>query len=181
MASTDLTAGSGQRHAPEKHRSDIIVRGTPQRARLFRRDSWPRVPYRLTLAHTGCRTSTTSAVVSATQCKGHCHTDTSFNLRRPGMVMRSMVAAAKAVKLSWFPDVYTTVLFKPVAIRHEYGRNVYTFLSRGLSSPSQHPCTPPRSRRGWRRCSPSLPCGHHKGRRHRWPSCRPMRSSGPSM
>jgi hypothetical protein len=102
-ASTDLTAGSGQRNAPENKRSEINVRGKPHRARLFRCDSRPREPYRLTLAHTGCRTSKTSAFVSATQCKSHCHTDTSFNLGRPGMVMRSMVAAAKAVKRLRFP------------------------------------------------------------------------------
>src|SRR5579871_3404670 len=99
MASTDLRAGSGQRDAPEKDHSGINVRGKPQRARLFRRDSRPRVPYRLTLAHTGGRRSTTSAYISATQCKGQCHSDTSWNLRRPEVVMGSMVAAAKAVKL----------------------------------------------------------------------------------
>ena len=44
------------------------------------------------------------------------------------MVMRSMVAAAKAVKIPWFPDVHTTGLFKTVPIRHEYDRHVYPFL-----------------------------------------------------
>ncbi len=39
--------------------------------------------------------------------------------------MGSLVAAAKAVKLPWFPDVHTTVLFKTAPIRHEYDRNGY--------------------------------------------------------
>jgi hypothetical protein len=45
------------------------------------------------------------------------------------MVMRSIVTAAKAVKMPWFPDVHTTVLFKTAPIRHEYDRNVYPFLA----------------------------------------------------
>ncbi len=43
--------------------------------------------------------------------------------------MCSMVAAAKAVKIPWFPDVHTTVLFKTAPIRHDYDRNVYPFLA----------------------------------------------------
>ncbi len=48
------------------------------------------------------------------------------------MDMRSMVAAAKTVKIPWFPDVHTTALFKTSPNRHEYDRNVYPFLCCGL-------------------------------------------------
>jgi hypothetical protein len=47
--------------------------------------------------------------------------------------MCSMVAAAKAVNIPWFPDVHTTVLFKAAPIRHDYDRNVYPFLVLPLS------------------------------------------------
>jgi len=49
------------------------------------------------------------------------------------MVMCSMVAAAKDVKIPWFPDAHTTVLFKTAPIRHDDDRNGY---------PSWLSCTP---------------------------------------